>query len=127
MQNKKIFTMQRVISIALILAMLLSGISQAGISFGTKEVQAQVDSPVITTSISTHNGIVDIEQPDQVGPEPDEPEPTLTEPTIFIPIETETPDVTPTEKPSETPIIGPITSTPDPSTTRTRALRPTRV
>ena len=70
MRNNNTFTLQRVISIVLILAMLLSGIAQSGISFGHKEVQAQSDSPTITTSISTHHGAVmqDETNPDDTTP-----------------------------------------------------------
>ncbi|MGI6260151.1 MAG: SpaA isopeptide-forming pilin-related protein [Anaerolineaceae bacterium] len=117
MQNKKIFTMQRVISIVLVLTMLLSGVSQTGFMFGTKEVQAQQDQPTISTSISTHNGTVEVEEPEQLDPEPGDPEPTATDEPIIIPIETETPVVTPTEKPSETPTEEPIITTPEPSAT----------
>ena len=125
MQNKKIFTMQRVISIVLVLTMLLSGVSQTGFMFGTKEVQAQQDQPTISTSISTHNGTVEVEEPEQLDPEPGDPEPTATDEPIIIPIETETPVVTPTEKPSETPTEEPIITTPEPSATPDPSLTPT--
>ncbi len=89
--------MQRVISIVLVLTMLLSGVSQTGFSFGTKEVQAQQDQPTISTSISTHNALMEEKELEQLDPEPGDPEPTATDEPIIIPIETETPVVTPTE------------------------------
>lgn len=122
MRNNKSFTLQRIISLFLILAMLLSGIAQSGFSFGHKEVHAQSDSPTITTSISTHHGAVmqDGTEPGDTDPvEPDPTEPPIIEPTKTEPpddsepiITTPDPDITPEPSPTPEP---PAFETPDPT------------